>query len=104
MLIKIPSLQRRGCRAEGEAGVVAHTIRFGVSDHPVCAFGADSPPLQGGEYRHQNLSKKQESTALLYKRKTQEAQKMVCLCFLSLFCAFCGPFPLRLDKAIDVAN
>jgi len=27
------------------AGVVAHTERFVVSDHPSCAFSAASPPL-----------------------------------------------------------
>src|SRR5213593_761133 len=30
--------------------MVSSARRFGRSDHPVCAFGAATPPLRGGEY------------------------------------------------------
>jgi hypothetical protein len=33
------------------AGVVSSAKPSGRSDHPVCAFGAASPPLRGGEWR-----------------------------------------------------
>ena len=41
----VPSLQRRGCGAEGDAGVVARELSFGVSDHP------GAPSLEAAPYR-----------------------------------------------------
>jgi hypothetical protein len=46
----------RSTAVEREAGVVimnreAHVIFVEITNHPVCAFGAATPPLKGGEYR-----------------------------------------------------
>src|SRR5207249_1033558 len=58
-LIVFPSSQRRGGakRRGGQFGdtfrqssIEASPYRARASRHPVCAYGASSPPLRGGEY------------------------------------------------------